>query len=63
MEIDRDEVDGQVAYSEVDFHVDLAGEVKTMEPNTSFSKGVQPFDWVGWVCLHLPYLTCSGLMF
>jgi len=65
-EIDNDGVDGQAAnatYSEVDFPMDLAGDVKSLEPNASFSKGVQPFDWVGWVCPHLPYYTCSSFTF
>jgi len=62
-EIDNDEVDGQAAnatYSEVDFPMDLAGDVKTLERNAGFSKAVQPFNWVGWVCPHLPYYTCLG---
>jgi hypothetical protein len=65
-EIDNDGVDGQAAnatYSEVDFPMDLVGDVKTSEPNAGFSKGVQPFDWVGWVCSHLPYYTCPSLTF
>ena len=65
-EIYNDEVDGQAAnttFSEVDFPMDLAGDVKTSEPNAGFSKAVQPFDWVGWVCPHLPYYACSRFMF
>jgi len=53
MEIDKDEVVGQAAnttYSEVDFYMDVVDDLKTPQPNASFSKAVEPFDWVGWVC-------------
>jgi hypothetical protein len=55
MEIDKDEVGGQAAnttYSEADFHMDVADDLKTPQLNVGFSKTktVEPFDWVGWVC-------------
>lgn len=65
-EVDNDEVGGQAVnatYSEVDFPMDLAGDVKPPVPNASSSKAAQPFDWAGWVCPHLSYYTCSGFMF
>ena len=66
-EIDNNEVGDQAANatcSEVDFPMDPTGDVKTSEPDAGFSKVVQPFDWVGWVCPTCPIIralaSCSS---
>jgi len=63
MEVDGGDVGGQtdsIIYSEVDFHMDLADDVKTPQPIADVSRASKSFDWVNWVCLQLLYLTCLG---
>jgi hypothetical protein len=60
MEIDGSAVSGQtdsIIYPDVDFHMDLADDVKMPQPIADVSRASKPFDWVNWVSLQLPYLT------
>ena len=60
MEIDGSAVSGQtdsIIYPDVDFHMDLADDVKMPQPIADISRVSKSFDWVNWVSLQLPYLT------
>jgi hypothetical protein len=66
MEIDGGEVGGQAVgttYPEVDFHMDLADDVKPPQPVAEVLKASKSFDWVNWVCLQSSYLTRLGFTF
>jgi hypothetical protein len=57
MEIDGSAASGQadsIIYPDIDFHMDLAGDVKMPQPIADVSKS---FDWVNWVSPQSPYLT------
>jgi hypothetical protein len=57
MEIDGSAVSGQtdsIIYPDVDFHMDLADDVKMPQPIADLSRASKPFDWVNWVSLQLP---------
>jgi hypothetical protein len=52
MEIDESAVSGQtdsIVYPDVDFHMDLADDVKIRQPIADVSRVSQSFDWVNWV--------------
>jgi hypothetical protein len=60
MEIGGSAVSGQadsIIYPDVDFHMDLADDVKMPQPIADVSRASRSFDWVNWVSLQLPYLT------
>lgn len=60
MEIDRSAVSGQtdsIIYPDVDFHMDLAGDVRIPQPIADVSRASKSFDWVNWVSLQLAYLS------
>lgn len=59
MEIDGSAVSGQtdsIIYPDVDFHMDLADDVKVPQPIADVSRASKSFDWVNWVSLQLPIL-------
>jgi hypothetical protein len=60
MEIDGSAVSGQtdsIIYPDVDFHMDLAHDVKMPQPIADVSRASKFFDWVNWVSLQLAYLS------
>jgi hypothetical protein len=60
MEIDGSAVSGQtdsIIYPDVDFHMDLADDVKMPQPIADVSRASKSFDCVNWVSLQVPYLS------
>ena len=60
MEIDGSAVSGQadsIIYPDPDLHMDLADDVKMLQPIADVSRASKSFHWVNWVSLQLPYLT------
>jgi len=63
MEVDGSVVSGladSILYPELDPRMDLADDAKTPQPIADVSKVFKAFNWVNWVCLQLPFLSCLG---
>jgi hypothetical protein len=60
MEIDGGQAGG-TTYPEVDFHMDLANDVKMPQPVAEVLRASKSFDWVNWVRLQLPLSHALGL--